>query len=46
MRRGFMASGTSRTRSTLSRPFSNEALFTCTYSARLKTRRNGRAEMP
>jgi hypothetical protein len=44
MRRGFIASGSSRARSIFSMPFSKVASFTWTKSARLKTRRNGRKE--
>src|ERR1043166_5964683 len=52
IRRGFVASGgcisrgDSPTRSIFSRPASNEAFLTSTKSAKLKTRRNGRAEIP
>ena len=46
IRRGFIASGTSRTRSMINSPSWNETCFTWTSSARLNTRRNGRAAMP
>lgn len=46
MVRGFIASGTSRTSSTCSRPFSSTADFTSTKSANRKTRSNARAAMP
>jgi hypothetical protein len=46
IRRGFIASGISRTNSTWSRPLSNRAPLTSTYSAKLNCRLNGRAGMP
>ena len=46
MRRGFIASGTLRTSSISRRPSTKLALFTSTWSARLKVRLKGRAEMP
>lgn len=46
MRRGFMASGISRTSSIRSKPLSKPAVFTCTWSARLNCRLKGRAEIP
>ena len=46
MRRGFSASGTSRTRSTVSRPFSRFAPVTFTWSARLKVCLKARVAIP
>jgi len=46
MRRGFMASGISRTSSIFSRPLSNTAPLTSTWSARLYWRLKLRVEMP
>jgi hypothetical protein len=46
IRRGFMASGISRTNSTWSRPLSNRAPSTRTWAARTNCRLNGRDEIP
>jgi len=46
MVRGFMASGSSRTKSMCNRPFSNFAAFTSTKSASRNTRSNALAAMP
>ena len=46
IRRGFIASGISRISSIFRSPSAQEAPLTCMWSARLNTRRNGRAEIP
>ena len=46
IRRGFLASGISRTRSTCNNPFSRLAPRTCTPSASWKRRSKERAAMP
>jgi hypothetical protein len=46
MRRGFMASRLSRTRSTIRRPFSKRAPLTSTWSVSVNWRLNDRAEIP